>query len=94
MGRIVAISGKGGVGKTTVSAVMARLYAAERKKVFAVDVDPDANLGLALGFPVETLESMIPISKMRRLIEERTGADESNTFYKINPKVDEQGSYQ
>ena len=72
----IAVTGKGGVGKTTVSAVLARLYAAEGKKVFAVDVDPDANLGLALGFPEEALE-------------ERTGADKSNTFYKVNPKVDD-----
>ena len=46
----IAVTGKGGVGKTTISAVLARLYAEEGKKVFAVDVDPDANLGLALGF--------------------------------------------
>ena len=85
----IAVTGKGGVGKTTVSAVLARLYAEEGKKVFAVDVDPDANLGLALGFPEEMLESMIPISKMRKMIEERTGADKSNTFYKVNPKVDD-----
>ena len=85
----IAVTGKGGVGKTTVSAVLARLYAEEGKKVFAVDVDPDANLGLALGFPEEKLESIIPISKMRKLVEERTGADKSNTFYKINPKVDD-----
>ena len=85
----IAVTGKGGVGKTTVSAVLARLYAAEGKKVFAVDVDQDANLGLALGFPEEALESIVPISKMRRLIEERTGADKSNTFYKVNPKVDD-----
>ena len=58
-------------------------------QVFAVDVDPDANLGLALGFSEEELESITPISKMRRLIEERTGADKSNTFYKVNPKVDD-----
>ena len=85
----IAITGKGGVGKTTISAVLARLYAEEGKKVFAVDVDPDANLGLALGFSEEELESITPISKMRRLIEERTGADKSNTFYKVNPKVDD-----
>ena len=42
----IAVTGKGGVGKTTISAVLARLYAEEGKKVFAVDVDPDANLGL------------------------------------------------
>ncbi len=75
----IAVTGKDGVGKTTISAVLARLYAEEGKKVFAVDVDPDANLGLALGFPEEQLEKMIPISKMRRLVEERTGADKSNT---------------
>ena len=54
----IAVTGKGGVGKTTVSAVLARLYAEEGKKVFAVDVDPDANLGLALGFPEKVLERM------------------------------------
>lgn len=85
----IAVTGKGGVGKTTISAVLARLYAEEGKKVFAVDVDPDANLGLALGFSEEELESIMPISKMRRLIEERTGADKSNIFYKVNPKVDD-----
>ena len=85
----IAVTGKGGVGKTTISAVLARLYAEEGKKVFAVDVDPDANLGLALGFSEEELESITPISKMRGLIEERTGADKSNTFYKVNPKVDD-----
>lgn len=41
----IAVTGKGGVGKTTISAVLARLYAEEGKKVFAVDVDTDANLG-------------------------------------------------
>lgn len=60
----IAVTGKGGVRKTTVSAVLAWLYAAEGKKVFAVDVDPDANQGLALGFPEEILESIVPISKM------------------------------
>ena len=85
----IAVTGKGGVGKTTIAAVLSRLYADEGKKVFAVDVDSDANLGLALGFPEETLESIIPISKIRLLIEERTGADKSNTFYKVTPKVDD-----
>ena len=67
----IAVTGKGGVGKTTISAVLARLYAEEGKKVFAVDVDPDANLGLALGFSEEELESITPISKMRRLRREQ-----------------------
>ena len=85
----IAVTGKGGVGKTTIAATLARLYAAEGKKVYAADADPDANLGLALGFSEEELEQITPISKMRKLVEERTGADKSNTFYKANPKVDD-----
>ena len=53
----------------------------------AADVDPDANLGLALGFSPEEVNSIIPISKMRTLVEERTGANEANKFFKLNPSV-------
>ena len=53
-------------------------------------MDPDANLGLALGFPMRRhLDSIVPISKMRKLVEERTGADSRNQFYTLNPKVDD-----
>jgi CO dehydrogenase maturation factor len=87
----IAITGKGGVGKTTLTAVLARLYAAEGRKVLAVDVDPDANLGLALGFSEEELAGITPISKMSELIAERTGAasDGLGKFFKINPRVDD-----
>lgn len=85
----IAVTGKGGVGKTTFSATLARLYADEGRKVLAADVDPDANLGLALGFSEAELDAMIPISKMRKLVEERTGASADNKFYRINPKVDD-----
>lgn len=85
----IAVTGKGGVGKTTIAATLARLYAAEGKRVYAADVDSDANLGLALGFSEEELEKIMPISKMRKMIEERTGSDKDNTFYKVNPKVDD-----
>lgn len=85
----IAITGKGGVGKTTFAATLARLYAEEGKHVLAADVDPDANLGLALGFSEEELEEITPISKMRKLVEERTGANDTNKFFKINPKVDD-----
>lgn len=87
----IAVSGKGGVGKTTFAAVLARLYAAEGRTVLTADVDPDANLGLALGFTREELDSITPVSKMRELIAERTGADGDglSKFFKINPRVDD-----
>ena len=83
----LAITGKGGVGKTTLSSTLARLYAAEGRTVLAADVDPDANLGLALGLSQEEVDSIVPISKMRTLVEERTGANEANKFFKLNPYV-------
>ena len=83
----VAITGKGGVGKTTLSSTLARLYADEGRTVLAADVDPDANLGLALGLSQEEVDEIIPISKMRTLVEERTGASAANQFYKLNPYV-------
>lgn len=85
----IAITGKGGVGKTTFAATIARMYAQEGRMVLAADADPDANLGLALGFSEEELDAIVPISKMRKLVEERTGADEFNRIFRMNPKVDD-----
>lgn len=87
----LAVTGKGGVGKTTLASVLARLYAEEGKKVLAVDVDPDANLGLALGFSEAETAAITPIAKMKDLINERTGAssDGLGKFFKINPRVDD-----
>ena len=83
----VAITGKGGVGKTTLSSTLARLYADEGRTVLAADVDPDANLGLALGLTQEEVDEIVPISRMRTLVEERTGASAANKFFKLNPYV-------
>jgi CO dehydrogenase maturation factor len=87
----IAITGKGGVGKTTFSSMLARSFADEGYRVVAVDADPDANLGLALGFPTEISESITPISEMKKLVSERTGAEAQSfgKMFKINPKVDD-----
>ena len=83
----VAITGKGGVGKTTFASTLCRLYADEGRKVLAADVDPDANLGLALGLTEEEVNAIVPVSKMKELAKERTAANASNTFYKLPPEV-------
>ena len=83
----VAITGKGGVGKTTLSSTLARLYADEGRTVLAAEVDPDANLGLALGLSQEEVDQIVPISRMKDLAKERTGASDDNKFYKLNPYV-------
>ncbi len=83
----VAITGKGGVGKTTLASTLARLYADEGRTVLAADVDPDANLGLALGLTEDEVNAIVPVSKMKELARERTAANASNTFYKLNPEV-------
>ncbi|MDR0862306.1 MAG: AAA family ATPase [Oscillospiraceae bacterium] len=87
----IAVSGKGGVGKTTFAAVLARLYAAEGRTVLCADADPDANLGLALGFTEEEIDDIVPVAQMNELIAERTGTTKENygKFFKINPKVDD-----
>lgn len=87
----IAITGKGGVGKTTLSALLSHVYALEGKKVVAVDADPDANLAQALGISKNEAENIKPIAEMTELIEERTGARPGSIggIFKINPKVDD-----
>ena len=87
----IAITGKGGVGKTTFSSMISRMFADEGYRVIAVDDDPDANLALALGFPKDVYESIVPISDMKNMISERTATNEGtfNKMFKLNPKVDD-----
>lgn len=87
----LAITGKGGVGKTTLAALLAYIYASEGNTVLAIDADPDANLASALGVPKEIAQQITPIAQMGDLIEERTGArpGQIGGFFSLNPRVDD-----
>ncbi|UCE41297.1 MAG: AAA family ATPase [Candidatus Aminicenantes bacterium] len=85
----LAISGKGGTGKTTLAGILAHLYREDGYNVLAVDADPDANLAAAIGIPWEWQNKIRPISEQRHLIKERTGATprEFGQLFKLNPRV-------
>jgi CO dehydrogenase maturation factor len=87
----IAVSGRGGVGKTTLSALLAETYAQRGRSVLAVDMDPSPSLAEALAVPDDLRSSLRPISEMDELIEERTGAKpgSSGGFFTINPRVDD-----
>jgi CO dehydrogenase maturation factor len=85
----IAVSGKGGVGKTLLSSLLCRTFARQGYSVLAIDADPDTNLASALGYPHP--DQIIPISEMQELIDERTGAQsgQPGSFFKLNPDVDD-----
>ncbi len=87
----LAIAGKGGVGKTTVAALLAQTYAHRGREVLAVDADPAPCLAEALAFPARLRQELAPIAEMEELIEERTGAKPGamGGFFTLNPKVDD-----
>ena len=85
----LAVSGKGGVGKTTFASLLIRTLNAQGKRVLAIDADPDANLAAGLG--ITDADKIVPISEMEDLIFERTGAQPGSIggYFKLNPKVDD-----
>ena len=87
----IAITGKGGVGKTTLAALLAYHYTQAGQPVIAIDADPAASLAYALGIPDDLSATLVPIAAMDDLIYERTGAKPgtSGGFFKINPRVDD-----
>jgi CO dehydrogenase maturation factor len=87
----IAITGKGGVGKTSLASLMAYVLAEQGHQVYAIDADPNATLAQALGFPPELVAQVTPIVEMADLIEERTGArpGQYGRMFKLNPRVDD-----
>ena len=85
----LAVSGKGGVGKTTFASLLIRNFNATGKRVLAIDADPDANLAAGIG--IENASRIVPIAEMKELVLERTGAQPGTIggFFKLNPKVDD-----
>jgi CO dehydrogenase maturation factor len=85
----IAISGKGGVGKSTLAGALALLMAGRGRRVLAVDADPDANLAAALGVPQSLRGRIEPIAARKALIEERTGTKvkQYGQIFKLNPEV-------
>lgn len=83
----IAVSGKGGVGKTTVSAGLVRHFLAAGYEVYAVDADPDVSLGTVLGLPGEMVDGLAPVVEMREAIAAASGGQ--GAFVTLNPRVDD-----
>lgn len=83
----IAISGKGGVGKTTIMALLAEEYKKAGKDVLVIDADPSPHMAETLG--VEHPEEIRPIAEMTKLLVERSGKTEGSPMYNMNPEVND-----
>lgn len=82
----IAISGKGGVGKTTIMALLAREFKRQGKKVLVIDADPSPHMAQTLGIRPE---GVTPIAEMTRLLAERAEKTPGSPFYQLNPQVND-----
>jgi len=88
----IVITGKGGVGKTTLTSCLSKLLATKNMNVLAVDEDPQMNLPYALGLPVEEASKIVPLNKNLDYIEEKTGVRPGKSWgnlFRLNPRVED-----
>ncbi|MFZ5765668.1 MAG: AAA family ATPase [Thermodesulfobacteriota bacterium] len=83
----IAISGKGGVGKTTIMALLARQAREAGEEVLVIDADPSPHMAQTLG--IDNIADITPIAEMKKMLTERSGKVEGSPFYNINPKIDD-----
>ena len=87
----IAVSGKGGTGKTTIAALLARIFMQKGFKVLAIDADPNTTLAFSLGITPEEADKILPISENSNLIEEKTGVKPGSygSLFRISFQVDD-----
>ena len=83
----IAISGKGGVGKTTIIALLAGEYRKLGRKVLVIDADPSPHMAETLG--IQDAKKVKPIADMPKLLAERAGKTAGSPFYNLNPQVND-----
>lgn len=83
----IAISGKGGVGKTTIMALLARELKQKGKEVLIIDADPSPHMAQTIG--IHDSRNIVPIAEMKKLLAERAEKTPGSPFYQLNPKVDD-----
>jgi CO dehydrogenase maturation factor len=83
----IAISGKGGVGKTTIMALLANQFKKEGKEVLIIDADPSPHMAQTIG--IKDIDKIKPIADMTELLVERSGKVKGSPFYQVNPMVDD-----
>jgi CO dehydrogenase maturation factor len=84
----IAVSGKGGVGKTLIAACLASGFAERGLKTIAIDADSSPNLALTLGLSTEEARKIMPISENKELVDSKTGTGYSGV-YRLSFTVDD-----
>ncbi|WP_237558763.1 ATP-binding protein [Candidatus Methanodesulfokora washburnensis] len=88
----ILVAGKGGTGKTTVSALLSHFFCSSGHDVLALDTDSTPNLAMSIGVSPDISKSIVPLVKNEDLVEERTGArpgESWGVFFNLSPEVED-----